>query len=99
MSVRKKRLRTKHRATAKLLAIDSSARFLVFDGRGRGPASKCLETNCPCYHMPAGGEPLGFILTEPAFKTQRSEERRVGKECKSRGGSEHEQKRKKDMSV
>lgn len=59
----------KLKATAKLLSIDSSARFLVFDGRGRGHASRSLETDCPCNHLNVG-EPLGFILTEPAFIPQ-----------------------------
>ena len=39
------------RAAAKLLAIDCDARFFEFSGRGRGPASECLESICPCYHL------------------------------------------------
>jgi len=52
-------------ATAELLAVDRSARFLVFGGRGRGPTSEYLESICPCYHFEAG-EPLGFIFSLPA---------------------------------
>src|SRR5690625_7704390 len=38
-------------------------------------------------------------LKESNFKAMRSEERRVGKECRYRRGTEHERKKEKDRGV
>lgn len=51
----------------KLLAIDCSARFLVFGGWGSGPRpSEYLESFCPCYHVDQVSL-QALILDEPVL--------------------------------